>query len=748
MVGVYYYVNVSRPVGGTIRSTDGKINCGTVGGPNGTCGQARYLWTETATLTAIPDGTMYFQSWAGDCSGSVVDGCVLNTTPSGADKWVVAVFNAPGSLGHGSMASPSLHAPRFFDFLADVASAPRCNTCHGTNYSGQGIAPSCNACHAAAGWANWQQNCSFCHGLKNPTTMASDTFAAHPEWAAPPDDVNKRLNPALPAGVGVGAHQAHMTSSAIRGALACVDCHGDQVPTTAIHTLNRTLDLPFGPLARTGGSSPTFTLGNITCNSTYCHGATLLGGTPSLKNPTWVVSDSRYTACDACHGFPPPAPHPSATGCAGCHPDTIVAGTASTIDIAKGRHVNGTIEAVGGACDSCHGFPPASGAHLTHFGLTTAQGTSGYGDLSTLETRFPTASPTTAPASYAFGCGNCHPIDPVQHSMGSGSTTAKVRLYEAAAPAGSLKSLNATTATFDATAKTCSGVYCHSSGQEKTLTSNPEYVVTPAWTSTAKIACDGCHANPPKYVSGGPGTATANSHVQLDNESTPYPWGHFGIPMTNASHPQHGQGTIYDYWTGQTFFSDSAPMTCQTCHSGTTDPSNTGPGGFYYLDTTGNYTLPNGWGVSYACTSCHNGSNPAAPPGTGRVLPLRHVNGSRDVEFDARTGNPNAPWPPGTADDPLRPYWITQGSRSNTGWANTNVTFAGTTADWDLSPARYNPGDKTCTNVTCHMSQGNTAYTGTTPNDKFLPLRWGNTYYYSGTDPGTGIGTCSTCHRY
>jgi len=382
----------------------------------------------------------------------------------------------------------------------------------------------------------------------------------------------------------------------------------------------------------------------------------------------------------------------------------------------------------GAVCDSCHGFPPATGAHLAHFGLTDAEGTSNYGDLSTLETRFPTASPTEAPAQYAFGCGNCHPIDPGQHTAntaGAGPAPAKVVLYEVASASSSLKARNPSTATFNAN-KTCSNVYCHSSGQAA-----PTYVTTDGWNSGLKPGCAGCHANPPKYPSGGPGSATANSHVQLDNESPPYPWGHFGIPMTNMSHPQHGQGPVYDYWSGQTIFSDSAPMTCQTCHSGTTDPSNTGPSGFYYLDTTGDYTLPNGWGVSYVCTSCHTGSNPAAPQGTGKVLPLRHVNGRRDVEFDA-----------------LRPYWITQGSTSNTGWASTNMNFAGTTAQWDLSPARYNAADKTCTNVTCHMSQGNTAYTGTTPSDEFLPLRWGNTYYYSGSDPETGVGTCSACHRY
>ena len=114
------------------------------------------------------------------------------------------------------------------------------------------------------------------------------------------------------------------------------------------------------------------------------------------------------------------------------------------------------------------------------------------------------------------------------------------------------------------------------------------------------------------------------------------------------------------------------------------------PGGFYYLDTTGDYDLPNGWGVTYACTTCHDGTK--APQGAGKVLPLRHVNGSRDVAFDARTGNPGSTAPPGTANDPTRPYWITNGSTTNPGWPQTNVTFVGTTAQWDLSPARYDPG--------------------------------------------------------
>jgi predicted CxxxxCH...CXXCH cytochrome family protein len=390
-------------------------------------------------------------------------------------------------------------------------------------------------------------------------------------------------------------------------------------------------------------------------------------------------------------------------------------------------------------CSFCHGFPPPGGAHQTHFGLTGAAGTGAYGDLSILQDRYPGATPTTAPASYAFGCGNCHPAtDPTRHMDG----ITQVSLVETGAPASSLKARNSATAAYDPATKTCSGVYCHSSGNE----GSPIYVTTPGWLSTEKLACNGCHANPPRYASGGAGLATANSHLQLDNKGAP--WGHYSFVMTDLRYTQHGRGNAPDFlnWS-RIVYSDAAPITCQTCHFGTTDPSNTGPSRFYWLDTTGDYALANSWNYAYVCTSCHSASNAAAPVGAGRVLPLRHVNGVRDVEFDSRTGDPGASWVP-SLDRPVRPYWYTQGSTTLAGWSTTNRTMAGTTAQFDLSPARYDPIQKTCTNVTCHISQGNTSYTGTGSLTRFEVLRWGSLYYASGTsDPVTGRTTCNGCHR-
>jgi predicted CxxxxCH...CXXCH cytochrome family protein len=319
--------------------------------------------------------------------------------------------------------------------------------------------------------------------------------------------------------------------------------------------------------------------------------------------------------------------------------------------------------------------------------------------------------------------------------MGSGSTTAKVRLYEAAAPAGSLKSLNATTATFDATAKTCSGVYCHSSGQ-----ATPTYSTTPSWLSTLKLACDACHANPPRYANGGAGTATANGHLSLAEDG--YETGHF-LGLLGPWHTsKHGGGS---YLAPKP---DASPITCETCHYDTTDPAGRGPSGFYWLNTSGNYNLPGGadpgYQASIQCGYCHSASG-ITPAGAGRVLPLRHVNGKRDVAFDARTANPALPWV-ASPNNPLRPQWMTV-STHNAWWDLTLVDWRGTTVQFDLVAARYDPVTKNCTNVACHQSQGNTSFTGSTYQTQFMPLQWGMPIYYYTADPATGRSSCTKCHR-
>jgi predicted CxxxxCH...CXXCH cytochrome family protein len=194
----------------------------------------------------------------------------------------------------------------------------------------------------------------------------------------------------------------------------------------------------------------------------------------------------------------------------------------------------------------------------------------------------------------------------------------------------------------------------------------------------------------------------------------------------------------------------ASPITCQTCHFETTDPTCTAPGGFFWLDTTGDYALEGGdpdrldtepW-LHPQCTTCHDGL--AAPQGQGRVLPLRHVNGRADVVFDPRAALPvdyATGLPSLTTSDPVAPYYVSPFNVTQSGWtlppggdlrdaAGEAVVLTGT-----LAGATYDPASRTCSNVTCHVGR-QWAADQTPPLAP--PLRWG--------DPYGEFWSCNWCH--
>ena len=743
-LGQYFYVNIfTPPIGGVLTSTVGGISCGASSlgtptpdaggvlqhnpvyyGPGTTpswptvssqCGvnhQTQVAWSDTVILTATPLGGNAFLGWAGDCSGQAST-CTLS---AGADKTVVAIFGSPGS-GHPNFTDPALHGPAYLDFLGSGASAPLvCTRCHGDRLQGQGIAPSCNGCHQAAGWTSWQTNCSFCHGTRSAATRPGYGVAQHPTWSAPPDAISQRLN-----GVAVpdrtGAHQAHLSGNTVGGlsfalAFQCETCH--PVPADLGHVRGASARAIVA-LSGTGQAALPNVLGSYdqasgAC-STYCHGS---GKLPGLS-PAWTGA---VTGCASCHPTPPAsAPagnHPNVgsdlTVCRGCHAKTMNAD--GTLDVAGGFHLNGQIDASGGACNSCHGYPPATGAHAAHFGLTGTDATGGYGETTILQDRYPVATPTGAPGVYAFGCGLCHPTDYARHRNGSVDVT----LYEATATG--LKALAAPGASYDRASETCSGVYCHSSGQQ-----SPAFAATPAWTSTAPLGCGGCHGNPPRYPTGGAGAVDANSHLYAAPDLT---WGGVwaGGHYAGLGGLSHANAHAGAFTAGDT----EAVISCQTCHYDTTDPGHTGPSGFYYLDTSGDYLFP---GVTtdnaqMACNSCHTGAGYATQQG-GKVLPLRHVNGTRDVVFDPRDSLPSSiPYLPAAPNTPTLPYWRSNAADSSIGpWASQ--TLDGTTGSFSVKSVQYDGATKTCSNIACH-SNGSAS----------LPFRWG--------DPPTW--DCAKCHPY
>ncbi|HSD20624.1 MAG TPA: CxxxxCH/CxxCH domain-containing protein [Anaeromyxobacter sp.] len=258
--------------------------------------------------------------------------------------------NVDASFGH----DPGYIARHSADAIADIQT---CSACHGQDYDGgltvtidgeQRVSPSCNDCHAGVlGIQNWQSNCTFCHGTRN-NAFTFENLAQ----AAPPEGVRGETATTDPH---VGAHQKHLgNGSVLTNGFECFTCHpligglahlDGQVPIT----------FQLQPLASSDGATPSFTKGTQTCSSVYCHGSTLQGGTATA--PRWTVA---LTACNSCHGIPPPTgQHDFHTGigvaCATCHD-----GYTDT-SVNKATHVNGARDVVragvrinGWDCTTCH----------------------------------------------------------------------------------------------------------------------------------------------------------------------------------------------------------------------------------------------------------------------------------------------------------------------------------------------------------------------------------------------------------
>jgi predicted CxxxxCH...CXXCH cytochrome family protein len=305
-----------------------------------------------------------------------------------------------------------------------------------------------------------------------------------------------------------------------------------------------------------------------------------------------------------------------------------------------------------GACNACHGAPPATGAHLKHFTGLLARVQ--YGD-----TRVTADFGTTPTADYIFGCGNCHPLDMAHHMDG----IVDVELYNAAAPAGSLKANAANGgATYTRGAPladpqgityslgTCGNIYCHSGNGWTTPGGVPEPSssgVYPPYTVVATRSyrtigwgdpnpgCAGCHDFPPRTFYPQNAAGAGDSHSFID---------------------PRGYEDMHDWNMGY------APLQCRTCHRDTvTDAASAVRDSMDIVTWT--------WDSA------------------GRPNAVSHADGQNTVRFD--TVNP-------TVYDPT---------------SSGPVSF-------DLSLAGYDPASHSCTNVGCHLAQTTVTWGS--------PYRWEN----------------------
>ncbi len=276
--------------------------------------------------------------------------------------------------------------------------------------------------------------CQKCHGSK---ATAFGTFSS-PQVAPGfgTDGTDTSMVNKLPTDPRVGAHQRHLTSSAISAPIKCGECH---VTVTSIRSANHwnysTATLTFAGRAVLNSHSPSVsrTAGVMQCSNVYCH--TLTNSTGTVTAPFWnmtgMVKETGTTVaeCTKCHAMPPPST--THTGklisnyssvskiysvCGTCH--YTLSTTATTVANAftdKKTHINGVVEVIL-VCNGCHDYDTTSSG--------TAWGKSNYGSFNEsngahvkhiefLKSRNPGMildpnNDTFGGATFLAICGQCH----------------------------------------------------------------------------------------------------------------------------------------------------------------------------------------------------------------------------------------------------------------------------------------------------------------------------------------------------
>jgi predicted CxxxxCH...CXXCH cytochrome family protein len=370
--------------------------------------------------------------------------------------------------------------------LADGTAS--CSHCHGIDEPGGNVGISCTDCHGPG-----TGGCLSCHGGHDNNT------------SAPP--VGLRGETAS-ASLGVGAHTAHLDTTALGAPVPCTACH--VVPVYLLSTPHLDTDRPEGePLDSIAevvwhgiadGGSAVWDRNTGTCSGTYCHGA--FAGGDDTNQPVWTGTDQAL--CGSCHDVgSDPAQllwkheyhvDTASLSCGDCH--------ASVVDmqsniITATLHVNGIVDELvrdPAVCETCHGSGPDA-CTLCHGGTDNTTGAPPLGlegETSTnqLAVGAHTIHMEGGTAADAFECRECHVVP--QGMLDPGHLGADEIAEMTWGPlAGGASQWTRGSAT-------CSGTYCHGNFSGG-ATGN-----APVWTGAGQATCGSCHdvGSDPETLSG------------------------------------------------------------------------------------------------------------------------------------------------------------------------------------------------------------------------------------------------------
>jgi predicted CxxxxCH...CXXCH cytochrome family protein len=430
--------------------------------------------------------------------------------------------------------------------------------------------------------------CNHCHG----TT---------PQNPAPPRSVDGIT---ATTDRHVGAHQKHLSGGLMRTAIACTECHKVPKKVDDPGHQNGVIELLFGPLAWSNGAMPMYDRETASCSTTYCHGATVKGGTN--KTPRWTVVDGTQAACGTCHGNPPALPHPQRADCNACHSQTVKAD--GTIDLAGGHHIDGTLDLPTLACSTCHGnasnaAPPQSAGGLT----ATTEVTVGAHQTHLKD----------GASRAAVDCTECHVVPKTVDDPGHIDASPAEVVF------GPLATRGGVTPDWDRNAATCSNVYCHGA---KTAGGTNK---TPQWTKVdgTQAACGTCHGKPPPFP-----------HPVLTDCSQCHPLTVRADGTIDIAGGHHIDGTL------------DVKVTCASCHGNASNnaPPHSTSGGTATTDIAVGahqaHLLDGAMRKAISCTECHIVPATVNDPG--------HIdNPTATVTFGAlsTTGGLGAQWDRTTA---------------------------------------------------------------------------------------------------
>jgi len=523
-----------------------------------------------------------------------------------------------------------------------------CTNCHTVHHSGNKV--SYNA-EADTSYTS-QQGCAECHhdfDKVNGTSLGLTTWDAilveHDLDGFKDGSTNTCENCHAYDGSGSPPLSAVQNAIASNNPATCATCHTDKVPdadhgvpTSGKHTVH---------LFMTGASCST------------CHDTENF---PFFKSGTDLDGDNLYNLAET-------------DVCTSCHTDGVGGDPNRTDYKTSETWADPTSNFT---CADCHGNPPNTGAHWKHSGIAASVYGSDNND--------------SLPGAYGFSCGNCHPFDQAKHADG----VPDIELFNVSAAGFKLNNPSTASRTGTGDSTVCDNVYCHSDGR---TASARTYKSTPPWGSSfPDNRCAGCHDDPPMYENGGPGSASANSHLAhigaVGIHINDIYAGDFQGGLLPNSGPPNGGAAHGDPDTSTT-------ISCNICHAATTD----------WTDSS-QFSTQSGSDPLLGCGQCHNGSYAFQNPSGVITDKSMHINGRSDLVFKDGTFNIKAQLKNNTFDAYYKSAgFMTRNSyKADEGSHDTVVDFR--------AVSQYVPENKSCA-VICHWET----------------IPWGD----------TNVG-CSSCH--